>query len=286
LRIRQIDLFKGFSLGIVWIWLTLFALLPFCLVLLASFLSYDENTLASLPFTFENYQRLYDPVYFHIFARSFLLAGICTLFCLLLGYPFACFISRLATAAKSFFVLLIIIPFWTSSLIRSYALIAILKAKGLLNTCLLALGWIQAPLPLLFTNTAVIIGLIYNLLPFMILPILTNIERLDIRLIDAARDLGASWLTIFWRIVLPLTMPGIMAGCILVFLPAMTIFYIPDILGGAKSVLVGNLIQRQFLVMHNWPAGAATSIVLTGFLALLVLLYRKIAADKGGHEFL
>lgn len=282
----QVDPFKCFSLGIVWVWLTLFALVPFCLVLLASFLSYDENHLAQLPFTFHNYLSLYDPLYFQIFARSFLLAGVCTVFCLLLGYPFACFVSRLSAAAKGFFVLLIIIPFWTSSLIRSYALIAILKAKGLLNAFLLALGLIKTPLPILFTNTAVIIGLIYNLLPFMILPILTNIERLDIRLIDAARDLGASWLTIFWRIILPLTMPGIIAGCILVFLPAMTIFYIPDILGGAKSVLVGNLIQREFLIMHNWPAGAATSIVLTGFLALLVLFYRKIAADKGGHEFL
>lgn len=229
---------------------------------------------------------MYDGLYFQIFARSFMLAGACTFFCLLLGYPFAYFISRLSARAKSFFVLLIIIPFWTSSLIRSYALIAILKAKGLLNAFLLALGLIQMPIPILFTNAAVIIGLIYNLLPFMILPILTNIERLDIRLIDAARDLGAGWVTIFWRVILPLTTPGIMAGCILVFLPAMTIFYIPDILGGAKSVLVGNLIQREFLVMHNWPAGAATSIVLTSFLALLVLVYRKIAADKGGHEFL
>lgn len=171
-------------------------------------------------------------------------------------------------------------------MIRCYALIALLKAKGLLNTSLLALGLIQTPLPILFTNTAVIIALIYNLLPFMILPILTNIERLDLRLIDAARDLGANWVTIFGRIILPLTMPGIIAGCILVFLPAMTIFYIPDILGGAKSVLMGNLIQREFLVMHNWPAGCATSMVLTGFLALFVLLYRKIAANQGGHEFL
>jgi spermidine/putrescine transport system permease protein len=266
--------------------LAIFALVPFCLVLLASFLSYDEKHLAALPFTLSNYLSLYDPLYFQIFGRSFFLAGICTFFCLFLGYPFAGFISRLSSKAKNFFVLLIIIPFWTSSLIRSYALIAILKAKGLFNAFLLALGLIKTPIPILFTNTAVIIGLIYNLLPFMILPILANIERLDIRLIDAARDLGAGRLTIFWRIVLPLTMPGIVAGCILVFLPAMTIFYIPDILGGAKSVLVGNLIQRQFLVMHNWPAGAATSIVLTCCLALLVLIYRKTAANQGGHEFL
>ncbi len=266
--------------------MALFAFVPFSLVLLASFLSQDENHLAKLPLTLQHYRNMYDVLYFQIFARSFILAGTCTFFCLLLGYPFAYYISRLSEKAKGFFILLIIIPFWTSSLIRSYALIAILKAKGLLNTVLLSLGLIQAPLPILFTNTAVIIGLVYNLLPFMVLPILTNIERLDIRLVDAARDLGAGWFTTFWRIVLPLTMPGIMAGCILVFLPAMTIFYIPDILGGAKSVLVGNLIQREFLVMHNWPAGAATSIMLTSFLALLVWVYRKTVADKGEHEFL
>jgi spermidine/putrescine transport system permease protein len=283
---KHVNGFKAFSLAIVWTWLTVFALVPFCLVLLTSFLSHDTQHLARLPFTAANYLSLYDPFYFQIFARSFLLAGLCAFFCLILGYPFAYIISRLSPRAKSFSVLLIIVPFWTSSLIRSYALIAILKAKGLFNTVLLAMGIITQPLPILFTNTAVIIGLIYNLLPFMVLPILTNIERLDCRLVDAAHDLGASWSTIFRRIILPLTMPGIVAGCTLVFLPAMTIFYIPDILGGAKSVLVGNLIQREFLATHAWPAGAATSIVLTSFLALLIIGYRKTAASTGGHEFL
>ncbi len=283
---KHIDHFKSTSLFLVWTWLVIFAFVPFCLVLLTSFMSHDENHLIQFPLTFANYLNLNDSLYFHIFAQSFLLAFNATFFCLLLGYPFAYLISRLSTRIKSFFVLLIIIPFWTSSLIRSYAMIAILKAKGLLNSFLLGMGLIHTPLPILYTNTAVIIGLIYNLLPFMILPILTNIERLDSRLIDAARDLGAGRVTIFRRIVLPLTLPGIVAGCILVFLPAMTLFYISDILGGAKSVLVGNLIQRQFLIMHNWPAGAATSIVLTALLALLILLYRKTAAGKGGQEFL
>lgn len=283
---RVDDRFKQFSLALVWLWLGVFALLPFLLVFTASFLSHDQNHLVQLPFTVSNYLALYDSLYFQILSRSFILAGTCTFFCLLLGYPFAYFISRLAAGTKSFLVLLIIIPFWTSSLIRSYALIAVLKAKGLLNALLLGLGIIQEPLAILFTNTAVIIGLIYNLLPFMILPILTNIERLDVRLIDAARDLGAKRFTIFRRVILPLTMPGIIAGCTLVFLPAMTLFYIPDILGGAKSVLMGNLIQRQFLVMHNWPGGAATSIVLTALLALLILFYRKTTRGKGGQEFL
>lgn len=283
---KYIDRFKIFSLSITWTWLIIFALVPFCLVLFTSLLSHDENHLISFPLTFANYLHLNDSLYFQIMARSFLLAGTCTFFCLFLGYPFAYLISRLSEGIKSFFVLLIIIPFWTSSLIRSYALIAILKAKGLINSFLLSLGMLSQPFHILYTNTAVIVGLVYTLLPFMILPILTNIERLDIRLVDAAHDLGATRLTIFRRIILPLTMPGIIAGCTLVFLPAMTLFYIPDILGGAKSILVGNLIQREFLVMHNWPAGAATSTVLTIFLALLIFIYRKTAADKGGEEFL
>jgi spermidine/putrescine transport system permease protein len=204
----------------------------------------------------------------------------------LMAYPFAYFISRLPEKTKGFLVLLVVIPFWTSSLIRSYSLIAILKTKGLINAFLLWAGIIHAPLQILFTHTAVVVGLVYNLLPFMILPILTNIERLDNRLLDAARDLGATRFTIFRRVVVPLTIPGIVAGCTLVFLPAMTIFYIPEILGGAKSVLMGNLIQREFLSMHNWPQGAATSILLIGFLALLVGIYRKTAKDYGEANFL
>ena len=184
-------------------------------------------------------------------------------------------------------MLLVIIPFWTSSLIRSYALIAIIKAKGILNSLLIALGIIHQPLSILFTNSAVIIGLVYNLLPFMILPIMTNVERLDNRLIDAARDLGANRFTTFRKVIIPLTMPGIIAGSILVFLPAMTIFYIPDILGGAKSILLGNLIQNQFLIAENWPMGSAISAILTLVLATLILIYvwvNRARRMESGYE--
>lgn len=265
--------FKTFSLSIIWFWLFLFALLPFCLVLATSFLSHSEDHLAQLPLIFSNYKQLNNAIYIRIFEKSFLIAGISTLLCLLLGYPFAYIIARMQSRWKSFLLLLVIIPFWTSSLIRSYALIAIIKAKGLLNAFLIALGIINHPLSILFTNSAVIIGLVYNLLPFMILPIMTNVERLDNRLIDAARDLGANRFTTFRRVIIPLTMPGIIAGSILVFLPAMTIFYIPDILGGAKSILLGNLIQNQFLIAENWPVGSAVSTVLTLILATLILIY-------------
>ena len=183
-------------------------------------------------------------------------------------------------------MVLIIIPFWTSALTRTYALMAIFKLKGLLNTSLLYLGIIHDPLQILFTNTAVLIGNVYNLLPFMILPLYANIEKLDPLLIDAARDLGANRFQLFTKIILPLTMPGIIAGILLVFLPAMTLFYVSTLLGDSKQLLLGNLIQNQFLSMHDWPGGSATSIVLTVLMLLLLLFYRRRFKNKPGDAIL
>lgn len=264
--------FKHFSFSLVWCWLFLFALLPFTLIALASFLNHSDTQLFTLPFTIKNYLQLQNALYLQIIRKSFMMAGLVTFFCLLLGYPFAFIIARMQHRFKNLLILLVIIPFWTSSLIRSYALIAMIKAKGVLNSFLISLGIIHQPLQLLFTNYAVMIGLVYTLLPFMILPLITNIERLDNRLLDAARDLGANWFTTFSKLIIPLTMPGILAGCILVFLPAMTLFYIPDILGGAKSILLGNLIQNQFFIAENWPMGATVSTVLTLMLVTLLLI--------------
>jgi spermidine/putrescine transport system permease protein len=277
---------KHFSLSIIWLWLIVFALLPFCLVTLASFGSHDDSHLVKLPVTLHNYWQLNNSIYLKIFKQSFYIAGLCTLICLLLGYPFAYCIARMQNRFKGFFILLIIIPFWTSSLIRTYSMITMLKPKGVINALLLWLGVIHKPLPLLFSDTAVMIGLVYNLLPFMVLPLLTNIERLDNRLIDAARDLGANRFTTFRRITLPLTMPGILSGCILVFLPAMTIFYIPDLLGGSKSILLGNLIQNQFLIAQNWPLGSAISVVFILLLAVLLLGYWRSTHNKDHQELL
>lgn len=278
--------FKYFSLSVIWFWLFLFALLPFCLITAASFLSHTDAELITTPATLGNYQALNNYIYIRIFEKSFLIAGIATSLCLLFGYPFAYIIARTQSRFKNILLLLVIIPFWTSSLIRSYALIAVIKAKGMLNTLLIALGLIDHPLQILFTNYAVMIGLVYNLLPFMVLPIMTNVERLDRRLIDAAHDLGASRFTTFRKIIIPLTMPGIIAGSILVFLPAMTIFYIPDILGGAKSILLGNLIQNQFLVAQNWPMGSMFSTVLTLLLATLIIIYLIAARGTKKQEWL
>lgn len=280
------NLVKHFSLGIIGLWLIVFALLPFCLVTLASFASHDDANLLKLPFTLANYLQLNSSIYVKIFKQSFYIAGLCTLICLLLGYPFAYVIARMQSRFKSLLVLFIIIPFWTSSLIRTYSMITMLKPKGVISSILMWTGIIDKPLPLLFTDTSVMIGLVYNLLPFMILPLLTNIERLDGRLIDAARDLGANRTTTFRKIILPLTMPGIMSGCILVFLPAMTVFYIPDLLGGSKSILLGNLIQNQFLVAQNWPLGSAISVVFTLMLAVLLLIYWRAMRNKEPRDLL
>jgi spermidine/putrescine transport system permease protein len=278
--------FRLFSLSTVWLWMICFSLLPFCLVIGTSFMSHNDSSLIALPMTLANYAQLNNSIYLQIFEKSFFVAGMSTLLCLILGYPFAYIIGRMQSRWKSILLVLVIIPFWTSSLIRSYALIAIIKAKGLLSSSLIALGLINHPLPILFTNYAVMIGLVYNLLPFMILPIMTNVERLDTRLIDAAKDLGANWFTIFAKVIIPLTMPGIIAGSILVFLPAMTIFYIPDILGGAKAVLLGNLIQNQFLIAQNWPMGSTFSAVLTMVLASLLLVYVWVTRGNKKRQWL
>lgn len=277
--------FRRLSLFQVWCWLLIFALLPLVPVVFASFLSHSNTQLVSLPFTLQNYAELGNRVYLRIFQKSVYIAGGCTLLCLLLGYPFACIVARLSVRLRSLVVLLIIIPFWTSSLIRSYSMITLLKPRGLINTLLIWTGLTDKPLPLLFSDTAVMVGLVYNLLPFMILPLLTNIEKLDHQLVDAARDLGANRLTTFRKIILPLTIPGMLAGCILVFLPAMTLFYIPDLLGGSKSILLGNLIQNQFLVAQNWPLGSAVSVVFTLLLISLLLVYWRTVRNSLQREF-
>ncbi len=275
-------IFKRLNLTVVGLWLFLFALLPNVLVLILSFLKTDPVKLVRWQWTLQNYVTLVNPLYFKVFWQSFYMAGVCTLICLVLGYPFAYILARTPFKHKSLLLFLVIIPFWTSSLIRTYAIISILKVKGLLNKFLLSIGLIDHPLSILYTKTAVMIGLVYSLLPFMILPLYANIEKLDGRFIDAARDLGANGQTIFSRIIFPLTLPGIASGMILVFLPAMSMFYIPDILGGAKSLLMGNLIQNEFLAAHNWPLGSAVSMVLTLSMGLLLLIYRR--ANKVGQN--
>jgi spermidine/putrescine transport system permease protein len=218
-----------------------------------------------------------------IFLRSIEISLLVTGICLVAGYPFAYILARAPERLKNILLLLVIIPFWTSSLVRTYALVVILKAKGLFNTLLLNIGLIDHPLQLLYTDTATVIGLVYSLLPFMILPLYANIEKVDSHLLDAARDLGANSWQVFFRILLPLTIPGIIAGSILVLLPAMSLFYISNILGGAKTMLLGNLIENQFLSARNWPMGATISVLLTLLMGLLLLAYVKSKKIEAGN---
>jgi spermidine/putrescine transport system permease protein len=273
-------LYKYGSISLVSGWLFCFAGIPLLLMLVISILTPSYKHLIHCQLSLASYHTLLDPVYIKLFLRSLYLGGITTLACLIIAYPFAYILSQVKASYKPLLLALMIIPFWTSSLIRTYAIMSLIKTKGILNSVLLSLGIIHAPLHLLYTQTAVFIGLVYSLLPYMILPLYANMEKIDSRLIDAARDLGANRLTIFRRIMIPLTLSGISAGCILVFLPAMTLFYIPDILGGAKSLMLGELISNQFLTEHNWPLGAALSLALTILLGLMIFTYRMTYKTK------
>jgi spermidine/putrescine transport system permease protein len=249
-----------------------------------SFTTAGTQQLILWHFTFKNYHQLFNGVFVKIFIDSVGFSIGCTLLTLLLAYPAAFFISSASARVKPLLLMLMIIPFWTSSLIRTYAMMALIKTKGIINTLLLALGIVHKPLLMLYTDPAILIGLSYNLLPYMILPLYSNFEKLDQRIFDAARDLGASRWRIFHSVTLPLTLPGIMMGVLFVFLPAMTIFYIPNLLGGAHGVLLGNLVKEQFVTMSDWPGGAATSVVLTLFLLLMLLIYRSRARGNQWQE--
>ncbi|MDQ2994556.1 MAG: ABC transporter permease subunit [Pseudomonadota bacterium] len=261
--------FRRISIAIVWFWLAIFALAPTLMVVITSILESPSSYVVSLSFTLDNYRELFDLSYAIILIRSVLIAAGCTLLCLLISYPFAYGIAQASSRYKPILLLFVIIPFWTSSLIRAYAIMTILKTHGFFNDLLLAIGIIKEPMQLLYSNTALFIGLTYTLLPFMMLPLYANMEKLDHSLIEAARDLGATKLTVLRKILIPLTMPGIATGVMMVFLPSMTLFYIPVLLGGAKSMLLGNLIQNQFLSAGDWPLGAATSMILIILMMIL-----------------
>ncbi|EHK7406095.1 TPA: spermidine/putrescine ABC transporter permease PotB [Vibrio parahaemolyticus] len=259
-------------------WLTLFVLVPNLMIIGTSFLTRDEANLIELTFTFDNYLRLLDPLYAKVLMHSFYMAIIATLLCLIIGYPFAYIVAKMPEKLRPFMLFLVIVPFWTNSLIRTYGLKIVLGTQGILNKSLMAMDIIDKPLRLMYTETAVMIGLVYILLPFMILPLYSAIEKLDNTYIEAAKDLGASKLQTITKVILPLTMPGIIGGCLLVLLPALGMFYISDLLGGAKNLLIGNVIKSQVLNARDWPFGAATSIALT--IAMAIMLYAYYRAGK------
>ncbi|KJR96840.1 MAG: spermidine/putrescine ABC transporter permease [Desulfobulbaceae bacterium BRH_c16a] len=260
-------------IGLVSSWLILFGVLPLLLLVGASFLAQDPLDFFRLEFSLDAYRQLVDPAYLEVMLRSVKLAAITTTLCLAAGYPFAWMTARLSRSSRIAVLILLMIPFWTNSLVRTYAIRLVLGTQGLLNTFLMSTGLIDSPIRLLYTDTAVILGLFYLMLPFMILPLYACLEKLDYRLIEAARDLGAGFPQILRKIIWPLSLPGVFAGCIMVFVPTMGLFYVATLLGGARQLLVGNLIQQQFLNARNWPLGSATSIVLILMMTLMLAGY-------------
>lgn len=261
-------------------WLIAFFLLPLVFVAVASFMSRGSGGAPVMPVTLDQYSRTFT-VFGPVIWRSLQVAAITTAISLLLGYPLAFFISRRRDPRVRLLLLfLVLLPFWTNFLVRTYALITIMQRDGLLNSLLERLGFIVEPLQMLFTSGAVIIGLVYGYLPFMVLPIYASVERLDMRYVEAANDLGANDVRAFWKVILPLTLPGVIAGCILVFIPAIGAFVTPDLMGGTRGLMIGNLIQSQFGGRGNIPLGSAISMVLLVVVFIGVLIYTRWGQEE------
>ena len=269
--------FQKGTVATIFGWLLLFVLVPNVLVFVISFLTENRQSQYFVDFAFSlsAYQAPFNDTYATVLWNSLYMAGIATFFCLIIGYPFAFIIAKLPAKVRPILLFLVVLPFWTNSLIRIYGIKIFLGVKGLLNEALLWLGIINEPLRLLNSELAIIIGLVYILLPFMILPLYSSIEKIDNRLLEAAKDLGANAFQRFIRVTIPLTMPGIVSGCLLVLLPAMGMFYVADLLGGGKTPLVGNIIKSLFLNTNQFALGSAVSIALTILMALMLYVYYR-----------
>ena len=262
----------------------LFFLVPLALVFAISFASRGTYGGIVWEFTPANYVDLLHPLYGRILGQSLWYATVTTAICFVLGFPLAYVIARSPARWQPMLLLLVMLPFWTNFLVRTYAWMILLRHDGLIDRTLMVLGIVDRPLDLLYTPTAVVVGLVYGYLPFMVLPLYVAVERLDPLLVDAAWDLYASRWALLTRVVLPLTKPGIVGGCILVFIPSIGSFITPDLLGGARSMMIGNLIQHEYLVVRDWPLGSAVSFVLMGIVMAAVLWYYRSAPTDGVLE--
>jgi spermidine/putrescine transport system permease protein len=269
---RRPGAFGWLLLAPLLLWLLAFVVAPTAIMLVYSFCERDELGQVVFEFSLSSYARVFDPTYLKILLSSIKYAAITTVICLIAGYPVAYFIGRAREGVRNRLLMLVMVPFWTSFLIRTYAWMSILKSEGLLNGLLLYLHIISAPLDIMYTPTAVVIGLVYSYLPFMILPIYGSVEKLDNALIEAAFDLGAGPVSAFSHVIVPLTRPGILAGVLLVFIPALGMFAITDLMGGSRVPMIGNVIQNQFGQARDWPFGAALGMALLLLFSLFFLL--------------
>lgn len=226
-------------------------------------------------FTLENYAKLMQPAYAKVFAKTLRMALDTTLLCILVGYPFALLMARAGGRMKKLLLLLVIVPFWTNALVRIYGWRLLMMGNGPINNMLMAIGLIDTPIKMMNTRGAVLLGMVYGLIPFMILPVYSSAEKLDRSLIAAGRDLGAKPWKVFLTVELPLTLPGLLSGCVLVFVPSMALFFISDLLGGTGDILVGNLVRDQLLKSRDWPFAAALAVVLLVMTAIVMFIQRK-----------
>jgi len=264
-------------------WIGVFFLLPLVFMGVYSFLEKGLYGGVRWIFTWENYTRFMDPLYLKILLRTFRLSLITTLILLIVGYPMAYRIARAGKRWRNILLFLVVLPFWTSDLIRTYAWMLILRDTGLLNGLLQVLHITGKPLTMLYTEGAILLGLTYVYLPFMVLPLYASIEKLDSSLLEAAEDLGATPFWRFLKVTVPLTKSGILAGSLLVFIPSVGVFVVSDLLGGAKAMMIGNLVQLQFGPARNWPFGSAASFILMAIVLIAIFMYLKFA---GGREAL
>jgi len=287
---------QGLVTSVPYLWLVLFFLVPFVIVLKISFstaeiamppyaplLHWVSEKVVQVQLNFGNFMFLVeDNLYWKAYLNSIMVAAISTILCLLIGYPIAYSIARSAPSTRNILMLMIVLPFWTSFLLRVYAWIGILKQNGLLNNVLIWLGVIHEPLQIMQTYTAVYIGIVYSYLPFMILPLYANLEKMDLTLLEAASDLGCKPWQAFYKITLPLSMPGVVAGCLLVFIPAVGEFVIPSLLGSPGMLMIGKVLWTEFFNNRDWPVASAVAIALLMFLVIPIMYYQRMQDTEAG----
>ncbi|MDF2988958.1 MAG: binding-protein-dependent transport system inner rane component [Eubacterium sp.] len=259
------------------IWMIIFIVIPSFLILFYAFTIRDEN---GIRFTLENFYKFCEPVYITVLLKSLGLALFSTLVCLVLGYPVAMILASKQFSKRTTLSMLFIIPMWMNFLLRTYAWLTLLEKNGIINSIL---SFLNLPkFDILYTNAAVVLGMVYNFLPFMILPIYTVLMKIDGKLVEAAQDLGGNTFTVFRRITLPLSIPGVMSGITMVFMPAVTTFVISKLLGGGQYTLIGNFIERQFIQLSDWNFGSAISMIMMIFILISIAIMSKFDEDKGG----
>jgi spermidine/putrescine transport system permease protein len=264
--------------GPVSMWMILFVTIPMLYIIYISFMSRGVFGDVVYTFSWESYKTLLDSTYFRVIVKSLKAATITTVICLLVGYPFAYFIARKPKEVASKLIMLIMIPFWTNSLMRLNSWLLLFQTKGPVNDFLQYAGFTESPVTFVYTDGLVLLGLVTNMLPFAVLPMYSSIEKLSKSLLEASEDLGASKKTTFFNITLPLTFPGIFSSIILVFIPSLGIYTVTDMLGGGKVLYIGNIIKNQFGAIRNWPLGAALSVLLMVITGLLIFLYTRFAS--------